>query len=365
MNKEKNKKWSKEKKIGVGVGATAFGAGMVDLRPRIKAKKSPYLGASWKEVSKHVKPGDVLIGASQTATGSVASEFKGFKKNYAASRKTQGIIPSFKKAIKQVDVASMGSKFADPSASHAEVFGSKTHVGSGGEKVRHVTKETFARTPQQAAAEFKKGYKGHWVLLRPKEGVSKIQEIAKKKGTSASKKRLQQLTGGEKFTKGPRKGKYVYSRGMGIKNAIVDWITPKFRRKEKVKTKSMITSDARMISGGNRICSTPGALASTRTTGGKSAKSVLPKDYLRSADYKVIGRAGKGKTSLLSKTLFNVPKYGVKAGFAGVVGLGAYGIAKGVNKIKEKNNKFITKKAYLDMIYEESFINELEEVSNG
>ena len=153
-----------------------------------------------------------------------------------------------------------------------------------------------------------------------------------------------------------------YKVKQGIKNQIRDWLLPKFKRKEKLKS-GILRSGELCTPGG--ICATTGAQLSKRTVGGKKAFHVLPKDYLRSSDFEVIGRIGTDKkTPKLLKAFLTVPKYTVKGLAAGIVGTTAYGIAKGVQALSKKP-KSITKKAVLSLIYENSLKDELVKISKG
>ena len=326
----------------------AFGGGSVDLRPKAKVHSSKYLGSTWNQVRKHVRPGDVLIGANKTAPEALKSGIKDSWKEFKQQRKSG--VP-FKKALKsaaiEFDPASVVSKFSDPSASHAAVFSTKANVSYGGGSWAHVTESELPKNMTEFLSEKRKGRSAHFTLLRPNKGVSKIPEIYKNKGATSSLNIVARKAGEQKD----------YKAIGAIKNQMLDWVTPKLRRTERVKTKAQQAIEKCYIGG---TCGTTGALMSEKTVGGKVAPKVLPKDYLRSADYSVVGKIGRGKTSPVSKALFNVPKYFTKATTALAVGGAAYGIAKGYNKFKNRNTGKITKTA--EEIYQHAFNDELEKL---
>ncbi len=341
---------STEKKVGVGAGVATFSAGMIDLRPKAKIKNIKHLGSTWQDVKKHVKAGDVLIGANRTAPQSIRSGVKDFKKYYKRSR-ASGLSrrKSFKKAFPQLDAPSIVSKFSNPESSHAAVFSTKGGaVSYGGGSWAHVTEAELPKNKKERdILKRKTGEKAHFTLMRPKKGVSKIPEITRKKGAITALNIASRKAGSQKDYKGVR----------AIGNQIVDWATPKFKGKERLKTKSQLAIEKCYVGG---TCGTTGALMSDKTVGGKTAPKVLPKDYLRSADYDVVGKIGTGKTSRVNKAIFSTPKYIAKSLVAAGVAGAAYGAVKGYKKLKKTKADKITKTA--EDIYQESFNDELEKL---
>jgi len=351
MAENKKKKYKDEQIAAAVAGGGTLGAGFVDLRPKAKVKGSKYLGSNWKQVKKHVKAGDVIIGANRTAPEALKSGIKDFKEYYKEERKLgKTRRQAFKTALPQLDTPSIVSKFSNPNSSHAAVFSTKGGaVSYGGGSWSHITE---AEIPKDKTWENylknKRGQNAHFVLLRPKKGVSKIPELTKKKGEVGTLNIVAKKAGGQKDYKGIR----------AIGNQIVDWVTPKFRRKEKTKNVKQLARESCYIGG---TCGTTGALMSEKTVGGKTAPKVLPKDYLRSADYEVVGKIGKGKAHPISKAMFALPKYLVKGTAALGVAGATYGGVKAYKKFKSSKDNKIIKTAE---IYQNAFIDELNKIAN-
>jgi hypothetical protein len=87
------------------------------------------------------------------------------------------------------------------------------------------------------------------------------------------------------------------------------------------------------------ICSTLPATFSNTTIGGKQTKNVLPADFLRSPNYKIIGSIGN-KPSTLSKGAipFKAVKWGTRVALGAGIGTVAYQAAKSVKAHNEQKN---------------------------
>ena len=346
----KKKRINTETAAGAVAGAGTLGVGAIDLRPKADVHGGKYLGEHWGSVKKHIKPGDVIVGANRTAPEALSGGAKDFKTYYKKYRKEGlGRSQAFKKALPQFDPASVVSKFSDPSSSHGAVFTGKSSVSYGG---GWWSAPYEAEMPKDAPeARYWKSRKlkqnPHFVVLRPKKGVSMIPEMIKSKGAIDTLNYYARRAGGQKDYKGVQ----------AIGHQIMDWITPKFRRTERDKSKAVLKAEACSVGG---TCGTTGAVASKRTVGGKEARKVLPKDFLRSSDYEVVGRIGRDKTGRIARLAFNMPKYLVKGTAAAAAGTAVWAGVKGWKALTaDKPNTAMVKKSYLKDAYEKSVMREL------
>ena len=320
--KEKN---DTARNIGIGTGVTSLGVMGIDLRHKTNIAKSPYLGSTLQEVKKHLKPGDILIGANKTAPQAFYNEYIYFTDTYRQRY--------YRKAFSELDYASIISKLGNPEASHAALLATKNRVAFGGGWHQSI-KNDIPLNKAMYNQELKKYNRTpHFTVMRPKKGVSQIVEMSKKYTPQTVINRA-----------GKKAGDYSnYRHFRAIGNQIKDWVIPKFNRVEKLKSAKILAQEATCIGG---MCSTTPALFSKKTVGGKSkALNVLPGDYLRSPDYKAVGRiGGAGKMPFRQRLLFKMPKYIVRGTAALGIGTTAYGIAKLLSK-KKKDDVTAKKKA--------------------
>jgi hypothetical protein len=351
MNKKVEDRDQEGRNIAIAstVGVGAGGAGMIDLRKKTNVNKVKRLGSSWDSLKKHVKPGDVLIGAPAFGHEAVLEEHKAFKDNFKNAKsdyanykkglptssfnkshfeklerkipkKLHGQIPRLT-AIKSVAWGTVGSKFADPNWSHSEMFATKTKSGWAGGFMSSGNSVVPANS-REAAKLSKSGTSNHYVLMRPVDGNSNlITKTYNKSGSKASINKMKSSMGRYNLD---------YDFVGGVKATIKDTLLPKLNPNEKLKSKAQIACDSKVKGG---ICSTFGARFSTKTVGGKATKDVLPKDYLRSSNWKAIGRVGDvNKTPLRWRIALGAPKMALRAG----VGLGAgLAVNYGLNKLTQ------------------------------
>jgi hypothetical protein len=307
--------------IGWGAGITAGGMGAIDIRPKPNYKNIKHLGSTWQSVQKYVEPGDIIIGSNTTAPELFKEEIETFKKNY----KKFGL----KKAIKRSDLGSAISKIGDPIHSHAAMFTGEDLIAFGGGPSEYVSREIYI-TPGDLRKSIKTTHEGttHYLLVRPKEIASdQYKELMANQGGDVAL----QIAG-----KRAGKGKN-YKESQGIAATARDWFLPKLNIKEKLKTQEQMAVDRCTVGG---VCSTLPATFSNATVGGKQTKNVLPADFLRSPNYKIIGSIGNKPSTLVKKALpFSAVKWGFRGAIGAGIGTAAYQAVKAVKKQTEKSKK--------------------------
>jgi len=343
------------KTVGAVAGAGVFGATHIDLRPKVDIKKAPYLGETWESAKKHIKPGDILVGGTKTAPQAYVSELKDFRKIFKRAR-AQG--KSIKDAVniarKRVDIASLASKLGEPTLSHTAVFATPTKTAYGGGWYQHAS-EDIPLNRRALGIERRAHRTSHYVIMRPREGMSPLREIYRRQGARKAVAQAGRMAGEAKD----------YKTLGSIKETMLDWLTPKLRSTERIKSRALRAAE--MCTPGG-WCSVTGALGTEKTIGGKVGTKVLPKDYLRSHGFRVVGKIGKGHMTLAQKALFAAPRLAVRGVVAGAVGVGAYHTAKMFQKRNLtrslKNQPFeIEKKSAYEEAYQAAFNDELEKIS--
>lgn len=336
--------------IGAGTGVAALAGMGIDRRVKHDPSKMKHLGHTWNEVKKHVRPGDVLIGADTTVGEAYKRDKIDFDKAYeniTKGKKTYNPIKNIKnivRAAKKSGVATTASKISHPQWSHSELMINKDQSAFGGGGVAGPGKY-IPENKGELRRKIKSGGGGHhFIVMRPNTGVSPLSGVTSKNEFAVRTEVLKRAGG---------KSKYRGSQGTVAQ--IKDWITPKFRRKEVAKTVKTLASDVNCPGG---VCSTLPAKYSKRTVGGKQTKNVLPKDFLRSSDYSPVGTIGKieRKIPFKQKLITNIPKSIVRGGLAGAIGLGAYGAAKLYHKFTGGQKKTAS-------IQEIAFKEELEKIA--
>lgn len=284
------------------LAATAAGLGSIglmnlDLRPKIDKEDVKALDV--KDYQKYVKPGDVLVGAETTPDQAINNYKNEFKKNFIQARKDSNVVDSIRKALVETYPRSIMSKTIDPIHSHLEyVLTPKTVGFIGGEKKK--------------IEDILKSEGAHFIIMRKTEPDPK-------------KSYINDLFNSE-----------AYNRSQTLKSGLMEFLKPKVGKEEKEKSDELQALEKDIRSGN---CATLPAIMSEETIGGKSAKTVLPVDYLRSENWKPIGSFGippsEIKTSLGNKLLYMAPEMAVQSAVAGVSAGSIYRLAKLFKRLKK------------------------------
>jgi hypothetical protein len=356
---------------------------MIDLRKQHRGR-GKHLGNTMDEVRKKLRPGDVLIGAdydAKTMMGAVKKDYNTYhgninkilegKKHNFSKRE----VSEYKKSIDRIpkilpkfirsrmaaashtteygsfDPVAFMSKVNNPSHSHAElvVTPNRWQFAGAGKLRDPAGKEAVIAKNKAHHKKLKSRltmFSPHYTVLRPKnDSTNLLLQHYKKHGAKKTIAMMERKSG-------------VYDEQMAIKSWAKDTLLPKLTSKERSYTAEELNK-LKKCKGG--ICSTMPALMSNKTVGGKHALSVTPEDYLKSENYKVVGRIGKeSPLSLKHKIILNAPKFALRAG----IGLGAASaVYAGTKIVKHFTNKNapMTKQSS----YEFGILDELEKISNG
>lgn len=276
----------------------------LDLRPKIDEESLKKLRVGPKTYQKHIKPGDVLVGAQTTPDEAIENYKDEFGKNFKRARKNKGFVAALKEAVTKTYPRSITSKVINPASSHLEyVANPETVVFMGGEKkkIKDVIKSKGA----------------HFIIMRRKEDAA---EIAQK-----------QLPEESVFTPG------AYHRGITFKAGVKEFLLPKIRKEERSTTEKeeQLEKD---IKEGN--CATLPAMLVDETVGGKKTYDVLPVDYTRSKNWVPVGYFGvppsEAKPTGGAKLLYHAPEAFIQGGVAGTAGFGAYKLTKWLPKLLKR-----------------------------
>lgn len=312
---EPKKKSYSSAAAGTMAAVGSFGIMGIDRRNKINEKNIPHLNVNHKNYAKYIKPGDVLIGSPTTpdqAMKGFTRSLKGFK-NIKIGK---GFKKSLTSAINNIDPATPLSKMVNPMHSHVEFVLDPAETAFAGGYNSRIDEIAYEAGGKKTGL--------HYTIVRPlKKGSSKfIPDVV------------------ERTYAGGLLGSKNYSTLGAIKSGIKDFIIPKFRTNEKLKSKKILAAESCMTKG---HCATLGALASNRTIGGKTAKNILPTDYLRSKEWAAIGSFGAKpkeiKTKFLNKIIFKSPKYIVRGAAATAMGAGVYGATKAVQTLMKTHNQ--------------------------
>jgi len=289
-------------------GLASFGVMNIDLRKRIDKGKLKHLRVNKSNIRKYLKPGDILVGSVTTPDSSIEEITQDIKNSFRRSRKKgQGVISSARSAAKDAYIMGPASKISDPTASHVEyVTGRNRSAYIGGGKT-NILKESFG-------GKTRKGTVGdaHFTILRPIKKNRKLNRQVRKlisKGLASTDN---------------------YSKKRALSAAVYDWLTPKFKVNESVKSVKTKALEQKITKG---YCSTLAAIAQPKTVGGKSTRMVLPIDYLKSKEWKAVAtigdiKPGHIKTKLINKMIFRSPKILTQGSAALAISGLAGGLAK-------------------------------------
>jgi hypothetical protein len=297
-------------------GVGAVGLGFIDTRQKPNLDKVPKIEATWETASKYTKPGDVIIGANRPPN--FKSYGIDFVERYKQHRKSgAGILNSLKSAGKSIPISAISSKVGDPRWSHAFIVGPDgTSIYGGGKGLVDITKEDIPATRAHLKEQVAKGAAPHYIVLRPRAGVSQLQRI---RDAEKFEKIVEPVAGGRKD----------YRAGRTTWDQISEWITPKTnsRYRSFKKSKAVIEAEKNMV-GGN--CATTAAIFSNKAIVGKSSENVLPHDFLYSRDYKPVVMIGdKPKVNPLTYAAYRIPEVAART-LAGAAAAGAaFGGVKG------------------------------------
>jgi len=344
--------------IAAAVGTAAATAGTIDLRPKVKVDHLKYLGNNYKQVKKHLKPGDVLVGAPMFADESVAQASQDFGKtypkvkkdyeeNFLKGKKTTQLkpedykkleksTPGFAKAfvpsiatLKKTVGGELPSKLPDTNWSHSEMVMGDNKTAWSGTGFKTIDDRALPKDKADAARKLKDGRTAHYIVMRPKDdGSNLFLKSYKEDGAKAALAKIKKSTGTPKD----------YNVGGAVAGYFKDLLIPKLRTSERTKTPKEIKKDLKQIGG---ICSALGAQYSAKTVGGKSLNDVLPKDYLRSSEWDAVGRIGpERKNSAIGDAGFGALGLATRIG----VGVGAAGLTlggiKATKMIAKSTNNF-------------------------
>ena len=352
--------------IALGAGAIAGTAGMIDLRPKQKITNK-YLGRTLREAKRHLKPGDVVIGASQTGPSIIAHAKKEYKKytedmNNILSRKEpehysksgyKDVLNTGKKLPKSLrkhvaamrlglqdeifQPISLASKFmADPIHSHGEYIVQPTKWTYAGGRLGDPSKdETISRDMVQARKmKARTGNENHFIVFRHKNSSKDVlRDVMKTRTTPQTMSYMRRKIG-------------RYDVHQGLTAVIKDALMPKLNKKERAYSPAELLKNQRCKGG---VCSTIPALMSKETVGGKAALDVLPQDFLRSSGFKQVGIIGKkAHVNLGTKLIYSLPKIGIRVGAALGAGAATYGLSSGAEYLLHNHKKkdLIKKSAY-------------------
>jgi len=344
--------------IAAAVGGAAGTAGMIDLRTKADIDHTQHLGNNYAQVKKHLRPGDVLVGAPMFADEAIAQASKDYsraygkvekdyKENYLKGkettqlkrdeyRKLEKAMPGFARGmiasiatIKKTVGGELPSKLPDTNWSHSEmVLGDNKTVWSGA-TFKKIDNRAMPKDMADAKRTLKEGMTAHYIVMRPKNPDNSLfLQSYQQNGASQALSEIKKSSGSAKD----------YRVDGAVAGYFKDLLIPKLRMSERTKSTKEIKKDLKQIGG---ICSALGAQYSTKTIGGKKLNDVLPKDYLRSNEWKVVGRIGpERKNSMVGDAGFGALGLATRIG----VGIGAAGLTLGginaTNMIAKSTNNF-------------------------
>jgi len=288
--------------VGLGTGGVVGGMGFIDRRKSIIPDKKIKLGNTYEEAAKHLKKGDVLVGAFTTMDSNISDMKKGVRDAINENKNTKDVGVKVKNILKALSPNSLVSKLVDPKHSHAEMMINTEKVFAyGSDKPEKAYLSTMPLNKQHEKIwKDKFGYKPHYTVLRPVNPDNVVK-------SGITQKRIKEIN--------PK-----YDGLSGIKAAIKDAILPKLNTTERAKTTAELASDACRTKGS---CATFPAQNLKTTIGGKATKDVLPVDYTKSKTYQYVGNIGYDyKPGIKARIASAAPKValrgaaGLTAGFA-------------------------------------------------
>ncbi len=343
--------------VGIGSGAAAIAAGYIDRRKKIETPK--HLGNSWESIKNKIQPGDMLIGAPALPHEALKRDFSNIPQEYRKSKEDIGLLASGKStkhyeakeyrssrkkfkflpknlrtkaqaahaAAQSISLPTHLSKAIDPYYSHGEMVISPTQSAFAGGFKSRIKTGVVPANEKEFRKMIRSGQSPHYTIVRPAEGSSEYAKMYAK-NPSAAKAHVTRSIGSQRLSQSK-----IYKTRDAIIAGLKEFVLPKLRSSERNIPQSKLRAQMRCTGG---VCSTLGARYSSRTVGGKTVRNVLPADYLRSKEWKVIGEVGgKRKIPLRYRMLSSSPKYLAKGLAGAAVGLGAYGATKAIRHLRK------------------------------